>query len=62
MRIPEKYIEEYMVLYKKRFGKEISYQKALEDGTKLLNLMKLIYKPISKKDYEKYSKYSREAN
>lgn len=54
MQIPEKYIEEFKMLYKKTFGKEISYQDALEQGTKLLTLTRLVYKPLTKQDYEKY--------
>jgi len=36
-------IEEYKKIYKDKFGKEISDQEALEQGTNLLNFFKLLY-------------------
>jgi len=44
--LSEKDIEKYRELYKKRFKKEISIEKAREDGDKLIDLMKLVYKRI----------------
>lgn len=41
-------ILEYQEIYKKEFGQEISYDDAREQGTKLLRLFNLIYKPIPK--------------
>lgn len=37
---------EYQKIYRKHYGKEISYEQALEQGTKLLQLFGLIYKPV----------------
>lgn len=37
---------EYQKIYRKQYGKEISYEQALEQGTKLLQLFGLIYKPV----------------
>lgn len=39
---------EYQENYKKEFGREISYEEAQEQGTKLLRLFKLIYQPVPK--------------
>lgn len=39
-------IEEFRKLYKSRFGVEISKEEAYERGTKLITLIKAIYKPI----------------
>ncbi len=47
--LSDKAIEEFQRLYKRRFGKEISKQEAMEQGLKLIQLMKAIMKP-SKKD------------
>ncbi|MHB8256617.1 MAG: hypothetical protein ACYDHY_14455 [Acidiferrobacterales bacterium] len=44
-------ITAYQELYKKRFGKEISRERALEQGTKLIRMMELIYKPITEEEY-----------
>lgn len=60
MQISDKYIIEYQRLYQKRFGKEISRDLAFEQFSKLVTLMKNIYKPISKKDYQKYSNISKD--
>ncbi|MFA5232523.1 MAG: hypothetical protein WC410_02560 [Candidatus Paceibacterota bacterium] len=54
--ISEKALKEYKAIYKKEYGVDLSDEEALEQATKLLNLMKIIYKPISKEDYEKLQK------
>jgi hypothetical protein len=41
-------IEEYKQIYKEEFGKEITDKEALEQGERLLQVMKIIYKPIPK--------------
>lgn len=55
MRISDDKIKQFQVLYKKHFGQEISKDEALEKGTKLVELMSLIYRPITKAEYQKYS-------
>ena len=48
--LSNKQIKEFQRLYRERFGKEISHKDAMEKGIKLINLVKLIYKPkIQKK-------------
>lgn len=47
--LSKKAIEEYQEIYKKTFGEEISYERASEQGMKLLRLFKIIYRPINKK-------------
>lgn len=54
--ITDKEMTEYQAIYKKQFGKEISREDALEQGHKLLRLMDLIYKPITRAEYNLYSK------
>ena len=46
--LPKEAILEYQAIYKKVFGKEISYEQALEKGTNLIRLFQLIYRPIPK--------------
>ena len=53
MRLTEEEITKFQTLYKKHFGKEISREQAYEEGVKLLRLMQLIYKPMTKKGYQK---------
>lgn len=49
-------LKEFKAIYKKEFGEDISDKEALESATQLVNLMRIVYKPITKEDYEKYSK------
>lgn len=55
MSLTREQVEKFQKIYKERFGEEISYDEALKSGTKLVNLMRIIYKPITKEDFEKYS-------
>jgi len=48
--ISVKELEKFKEIYRNRFDKDISDQEALEKATKLLNFVKLIYKPIPKQD------------
>lgn len=46
-------IDKYKAIYKKVYGKEITDAEALEQGTRLINLFKIIARPIpenAKKD------------
>lgn len=45
-------IIKFQMLYKNRFGKEIGQKEALERGIKLLRLVELIYKPITREEYK----------
>jgi hypothetical protein len=47
--LSDKSIEEFQQLYKKHFGKEISKQEAMEQGLKLIQLMKAVLKPSKKR-------------
>jgi len=44
MQISDKHLKEYKKVYKDHFGKEISDEEALEQGTRLANLMLFLYK------------------
>ena len=45
-------IAKYQSIYKKSFGREISKEEAYEQGSKLIRLIELIYKPIKESDYQ----------
>ncbi|MBU3922995.1 hypothetical protein KJ684_02035 [Patescibacteria group bacterium] len=51
MKLSKEAIDEYKDIYKKEFGEEISDEEAKEQGTKLLSLFKIIYRPIPE-DYD----------
>lgn len=57
MQLSDENIAEFQQLYKIRYGKEISRELALEQGIKLLRLMKRIYRPMTEVEYEEIQKY-----
>ena len=54
--ISKERLKEFKKIYKRRFGKILSDQVALESATKLLTLVKIIYKPITQEAYDKLQK------
>lgn len=52
MQISEKHLKKFQELYKEHFGKNLSKQEALENCTKLLRLVELTDKPITKEEFE----------
>ncbi|MCK9578217.1 hypothetical protein M0R01_01830 [bacterium] len=60
--ISEKALKEFKAIYKKEIGIDLSDKDALESATKLLNLMKAIYKPMTREEYEKVQKRREETN
>jgi len=46
--LPREAILEYQEVYKKQYGKEISYEEATEQSNELVELFKNIYRPIPK--------------
>jgi hypothetical protein len=55
--ISEKALKEFKAIYKKEFSIDLSDKDALESATKLLILVKAIYKPMVIEDYEKIQKH-----
>ncbi|MEO5646499.1 MAG: hypothetical protein ABIO57_01880 [Candidatus Paceibacterota bacterium] len=49
MVLSDEHIKEFQQLYKEHFGVEISKEDAYENGTKLLHLISLIYRPTAQK-------------
>lgn len=58
--ISQEALEEFKAIYKKQFGIDLSDQDALEKATKLLTLMKLVYKPMTKEEYDMVQKRRKE--
>lgn len=54
MRLTEEDLKEFKRIYKKEFGEDISDKDALEKATRLIRLVKAVYKPIKKSDFEKF--------
>lgn len=53
-------VKQFQSLYRQRFGKEISQEKAYEQGAKLLRLVELIYRPITEKEYKQLQERRKE--
>lgn len=54
--ISDKALKEFKAIYKKNFDIELSDQDALDSATKLLRLVEIIYKPMTKEEYERVQK------
>ena len=54
--LPEEAIKELKRIYKEENSKELSDSDALEMGTRLLGLFRIILKPLSKEEFEEYKK------
>ena len=50
--LTDKQVTKFQEIYKNTFGEEISREDALEGGIKLVRLMKIIYTPITEKEYQ----------
>ncbi|MDO8571901.1 MAG: hypothetical protein Q7R79_04445 [bacterium] len=53
-------IAKYQAIYKKYYGKEISREEAIEQGVKLIRMMQLIYKPMTREEYDLLQKRRKE--
>lgn len=56
--ISKEHLEKFKEIYKKEFGKEISDEDALEQATKLLRLVEIIYKPMTQAEHDKFENKS----
>ena len=54
--LSDEQIKQFQILYKNRFGKEISREGTYEKGVKLLRLVDLIYKPMTEDEYKQLQK------
>ena len=51
--ISKEELQRFKEIWKNEFGEIISDEKALESATKLLTLMRIIYKPMTQEEYDK---------
>lgn len=58
--ISEEQITKYQEIYKNHFGKEISREEAYEQGIKLIRLIEIIYKPMTKDEFQQVQKRRKE--
>ena len=57
MALTDAQLEQFRDLYRKRYGKEISKEDAVEQAMKLLCLLRRIYTPMTKERFEVIQKY-----
>lgn len=50
--LSDEQIKKFQMLYKTRFGKDLSKEDALEKGIKLIRLIELIYRPMTATEYK----------
>jgi urease accessory protein UreF len=62
MMISEDQITKLQALYKERFGKDISRAESLKRGTKLLRLVQLTYKPVTKDELDQLEERHKKIN
>jgi len=55
-------ITKFQTLYRNRFKKEISPEKAYEQGAKLIRLLELVYKPVTENQYMQLQKHRKETD
>lgn len=50
MQLGDEQIKEFKAIYEKEFGVKLNDKDALEKATKVINFVRLIYKPIKKEN------------
>ena len=50
--ISQEELEKFKAIYKKQFGIDLPDQDALEKATKLFALVKAVYRPMTKEEYD----------
>ena len=52
MTLTEKDIKKFRAIYKQHFGTVISAEEAAEQGLKLVNLLSVVYKPMTQEQFD----------
>lgn len=58
--ISKEAFDEFKAIWKRNFGEDISDAKALESATKLVRLMEIIYRPMTREQFEAGEKRRKE--
>ena len=56
MKITDLQLNSFIKLYKQEFNKNIDKAEALKQATALISVVESTYKPMNKKEFEKYNK------
>ena len=57
MKFTDEQLNSFIILYEQEFGKKLDRAKALRQATALVSLVKITYRPMSRKDLKKYAKH-----
>jgi len=57
--LSEQDVTNFQSLFKKEFGIEISRDEALEEGLKLVSLMRNVYQPMTQEEHDEIEKHRR---
>jgi len=60
MQVTNIHIQKFQALYKEHVGKDISKEKAHDDLLKLVRAVEIIYKPMTKAEFELVQKRRKE--
>ena len=60
--LSDEQIKQFQILYKKRFGKEISREEAHEKGAELVRLIELVWKPMTEDEYKRLQERRKETD
>lgn len=58
--ISSELLKEYREIYRASFGRDISPEEALESGAKLLRMVEIAYRPMTKGQYGRLQKRRKE--
>lgn len=52
MGLSDQQLSDFRSIYESRFGRQINREEALEQGERLIRLLQLVYRPISRSLYQ----------
>lgn len=58
--LTDEQIIKFQEIFSNRFHRQLNREEAYEKGTALVQLLKLIYKPMTKNEYQKLQEHRRE--
>jgi hypothetical protein len=56
MQLPKEAVGRFQQLCKNRFGEDMTEKEACEQGTQLINLLRIIYRPMTEQEYSQLQK------
>lgn len=57
--LSDKQIKQFQILYKRHFNKNITKEEALKKGISLINLLRIVCRPINNTENKNYDNYNK---